>query len=351
MQHNSNQQSAISNQQSAKILISFIVPVYNDEQYLAECLDSILNVTDSKEIILINDGSTDNTLAIMQAYQAKFPEIIRIINQENQGVSVARNNGIDAARGEWIFFVDGDDQITFDTMAEVLSQEKQADLVKGFIASTDDYGTEVGTGSEKMSALLPQFHLCSGRYKKTLGNHISTMDYLQERIASGFFPAFTTYFYRRSFLNQHQLRFPIGLTHCEDMLFITRCYFAGADTTLLEINRIVYHYIVRPCSTMRQRTLEHMRSILQTTEHLAKMAKNQTDPLKHSLLFSLVSEQFLYLFHQYFAVSSEEEREKICSLFTPFHWLVIRSIREIRRRENKETKWLDWACERQDIAN
>ena len=99
--------------------ISIIVPIYNLESYLDECVSSIVNQTYTNlEIILVNDGSTDRSGAICDKYKAKDERIV-VIHQENQGVSVARNNGLDIAIGDYIGFVDADDWIEPD-MFEVL---------------------------------------------------------------------------------------------------------------------------------------------------------------------------------------------------------------------------------------
>ena len=91
--------------------ISIIVPVYNVEQYLPQCLDSIINQTFKDiEIICINDGSTDNSIKILEQY-AQRDSRIKVLNQENQGLSVARNNGIAQATGEYVSFIDSDDFI------------------------------------------------------------------------------------------------------------------------------------------------------------------------------------------------------------------------------------------------
>lgn len=93
------------------MILSIIVPIYNLEHYLVECLNSIISrIGNLKiiEIILINDGSTDNSARIADSYVAKY-SFITFINQINQGVSIARNNGLLQAQGEYIWFVDGDD--------------------------------------------------------------------------------------------------------------------------------------------------------------------------------------------------------------------------------------------------
>ena len=94
------------------LLISIIIPCYNSERFIAPTVEMLIrqNISDC-ELILVNDGSKDNTLSILQQYEATN-ENIRVIDQPNQGVSVARNNGMLAARGKYIYFLDSDDMLT-----------------------------------------------------------------------------------------------------------------------------------------------------------------------------------------------------------------------------------------------
>ena len=102
--------------------ISFIVPVYNVEDYLEQCIDSILNQTFTDfECILIDDGSTDKCPLLCDEY-AKTDERIKVIHQKNSGVSAARNTGIEVAKGEWVYFVDSDDWLQLDA-AEILYKD------------------------------------------------------------------------------------------------------------------------------------------------------------------------------------------------------------------------------------
>ena len=95
---------------------SIVVPIYNVEGYLKKCLDSILNQTFvDYEIILVNDGSTDQSLSIIKEYMSKYPDI-KLINQENKGLSEARNAGLKEARGNYVLFVDSDDFIDKDLL-------------------------------------------------------------------------------------------------------------------------------------------------------------------------------------------------------------------------------------------
>ena len=101
-------------------MISIIVPVYNVEKYLEECLESIKNQTYRDiEVILVNDGSTDNSQVICERYCQQNPRFY-LINQENQGQSVARNNGVAVSKGEFITFVDSDDVIKSDMLQQLM---------------------------------------------------------------------------------------------------------------------------------------------------------------------------------------------------------------------------------------
>ena len=100
-------------------MISVIVPFYNEEKYLSRCLDSIINQSyKDLEIILIDDGSIDNSFNIAKSYQSKDSRI-KIYKQNNEGLSSARNKGLDNCSGDYILFVDGNDEI-LTTMVEEL---------------------------------------------------------------------------------------------------------------------------------------------------------------------------------------------------------------------------------------
>ena len=104
--------------------ITVIVPVYNTEPYLRKCIESIINQTfHNIEIILIDDGSTDNSIDILSSY-AIMDNRISLIHQENQELSAARNAGMRRAKGEYIMFVDGDDWIEIDTCEKAVCAAK-----------------------------------------------------------------------------------------------------------------------------------------------------------------------------------------------------------------------------------
>jgi len=115
-----------------QILLSLIIPVYNSQDSLAECLDSILNQSyKGYEIIIINDGSSDGSQQIIDQYAAQHPNIIKFFTKANEGLSVARNLGIDNAIGEYIGFVDSDDflESNYFTVIERILKSQEPDLL------------------------------------------------------------------------------------------------------------------------------------------------------------------------------------------------------------------------------
>ena len=124
-------------------IISIIVPVYNVENYLTKCLDSLVDQTyQNIEILLVNDGSKDSSEKIIQNYAQRFPEKIKAFNKENGGLSDARNFGIDHATGDYIGFVDSDDYITETMFEEMLNLalKHQAEMVICNIQKVDEHG-------------------------------------------------------------------------------------------------------------------------------------------------------------------------------------------------------------------
>ena len=105
--------------------VSIIVPIYNCSSFLNECIDSILSQSYKNfELLLINDGSTDNSQEIIESYAIKDSRI-RFFPQENQGVSVARNKGIQEAKGDFLLFVDGDDWIDSNALTHLITKMEQ----------------------------------------------------------------------------------------------------------------------------------------------------------------------------------------------------------------------------------
>ena len=109
--------------------LSIVVPIYNVAPYLRKCVDSLIaqDITDY-EIILVDDGSTDECPQICDEYAALHPNFIKVIYQENAGLSAARNSGISAAQGEYVLFVDSDDYLQSNVLGTLMTQVKRDNL-------------------------------------------------------------------------------------------------------------------------------------------------------------------------------------------------------------------------------
>lgn len=206
-------------------VVSVIVPVYNVEKYLKDCIDSILVQTYTNlEIILVNDGSTDNSYGICEAYAAQDHRVV-VIDKENGGVSTARNAGLDAASGDCVVFVDSDDKIA-PAMIETLVKECSAENVAvavGFIRFTD---------GEKVCE--------TGEYGKKDCSDIRL--FTQSR--SGMFP--WGMIYSRAVIEKLHLRFDTKLGYVEDVVFNT-CYLSEM-VGLIFLSAKMYYYRQNPTS-------------------------------------------------------------------------------------------------------
>ena len=197
--------------------ISVIVPVYNTEKYLKKCLDSIVNQTyQDIEVIIVNDGSTDNSKKITDEYITKFPEKVKCINKENGGLSSARNCGIELATGDYIAFVDSDDYIDMQLFEQLLPYVKRdIDLIKFKLIKVDEEYKEL----EKISG--PVFNEITGEEGF---NSLVFKDVLLE-------PA-CIYLYKKTLFDKNNLKFlentfhedfgliPIVLLHSKNMVSI-----------------------------------------------------------------------------------------------------------------------------------
>ena len=127
--------------------LSIIIPVYNTEQTLGRCINSVLQSSlNNFEIILINDGSTDNSANICESYKNNYPQQIQVIHQKNQGLSAARNAGLDISKGQYVTFIDSDDYISKDLYCHLLEQlnvNHNIDLLEYSLVKETQNNTEI----------------------------------------------------------------------------------------------------------------------------------------------------------------------------------------------------------------
>lgn len=213
-------------------LISVIVPVYNVEKYLPKCLDSLLAQTwQDLELVVVNDGSPDGCWAIMQEYAARDSRV-RIFRKENGGVSSARNFGMDAAKGEYLGFVDPDDWVSphyLEWMVEAM-QEQGTQMVLVDHLDVREGGKEP---EEQLS-------------ERPAARKITTEHYPQAgREAGG--NAWRTLYHRSVVEN---IRFDESLRYAEDILFFTRAAAKAGAYAYLDVP--LYYYLKRAGSAMEQ---------------------------------------------------------------------------------------------------
>lgn len=159
--------------------LSVIIPCYNVQEYLSKCIDSVIdNELDDIEIILVNDGSKDDTLKIIKEYKKKCKDIIKIVDQENQGLSMARNAGIEVSTGEYITFLDSDDYVDSKMYSTMLDKayESNFDLVVcGVKMLYSDHELNVNSGvvkdcnsKEEVKEVMYNFYpaACNKLYKR-----------------------------------------------------------------------------------------------------------------------------------------------------------------------------------------
>lgn len=190
-------------------LVSVIIPVYNVEKYLKECIDSVINQEYKNiEIIIINDGSTDNSIYILNDYQLKYRNI-RIVTQENSGLSATRNKGIELATGKYIYFLDSDDYILPNTIKNLIEkmEENNLDIIRFSAEPFMDDGNNNLIDKNKYN--FSKYFEKDKKYEKN--NFI-------DLCVKGYSSSACLYIIKRNILIKNNLRFKTDILH-EDELF------------------------------------------------------------------------------------------------------------------------------------
>lgn len=244
------------------IKLSIIIPMYNAEKYIADCLDSILKSDLPKgeyEVIIVNDGSKDKGPKIAQDYVSKH-ENFRYLTQENQGQSVARNYGIKEAQGEYLWFVDSDDKVD-SNIAEILNKIEE-------LGKPELFSFFLQYVSEDGHILTKAFYF-PGKYNKlTTG---------RQAIISGYMPSSAcVFFIKKSLLDKYKLNFYPGI-YSEDSELTYRM-MAHAETVYFS-DFIPYIYI------------KHENSSI-TTNSVKNIIKRSNDSIVVAKSFKNLAEEF-----------------------------------------------------------
>ena len=212
-------------------VLSLIVPVYNLQEDLESCLLSILpQMTPQVELLLVDDGSTDQSLAICRRYESAYPNL-RVFSQHNQGVSVARNVGLRRARGKYVWFVDGDDLLPTGTLQMILKEIHDNPEVEILCGNCIKFweGEPLPPVTPFSTENLQAFHRTHGR------------ESLLHLLKSGsFLPAAWAAIVKRELLEQHHIQFPPGWINNEDVDTALHYYLAAKNVRAL--SRPHYYY-------------------------------------------------------------------------------------------------------------
>lgn len=243
---------------------SYIIPVYNGEQYIDRCFESLLSQTyDNYEIIIINDGSTDGSLSKLKGYAKKYKQI-KIFNTKNNGVSSARNLGIDKAKGNYLIFVDIDDYVDINMLASLessIANNGQSDIIKYNYICINNFD-EIKKVSNDVTKSI------------TLRGADAFADLVNKKIP---FDLNCIYAFKRSYLKKHHFKFETGKEH-EDFGLIPYVVIKASKVTLLD--KSLYFYIQSPNSITRNssdgKQLKQFKDLLYHFDNLLKKITNDT---------------------------------------------------------------------------
>jgi len=254
--------------------LSIIIPVYNTAEFIPACLDSVIYPELSDyEIIIINDGSTDNSPETVQQYVEKHPQLLRMISTENGGLGAARNVGIKAAEGKYLLFLDSDDTLAPGAMPEIMQQlEEDFDVCIYNLQQVNIDGDMLGCiyGAEREGIL--------------------SLETYPELLFQS--PAACNKIVRRTLLLEHGIFFP-GRVWFED-LHTTPKYYTYANK-ILYVNKNWYYYLMRSGSITNskntQRNIEIIDAVDAAIDFYCKAGK--FDKFKNQLEYMAFHHQML----------------------------------------------------------
>ncbi|CAK7027752.1 glycosyltransferase [Fusobacterium varium] len=255
--------------------LSIIVPIYNVEDYLEECLKSLYNIKNIKlEIILVNDGSKDNSFKIMEKFKEIYPEKTVLINKENGGLSSARNAGMKAAVGEYISFIDSDDFIDVDEF-EKFFKEGQKDKLDVMVGNMRYYIPEKTGDSLFRSDVVKNSGIVNGI--DFFWNLFQKPKCFREEVVDDI--------YKREFLVKNNIWFNENIVH-EDSEFTPLVYLKAEKVKY--IDRAFYFYRQRTGSIMNKVSEKSIVSLESICEKFFIECKNLDSIKGKEVLSSLI---------------------------------------------------------------
>lgn len=251
--------------------LSIVIPMYNSEKYIKECLDSILGQIDDKvEIILVNDGSKDDTEKICKSYNSNHIKYFWI---ENHGVSYARNYGLKHAKGEYIMFVDSDDSWTENTYA--LIQEHLNNNIDLIV-----FGYEKIYKNKRVCVSLKN-EITHKKIDENIFFEAAVSGYLWNKV------------FKKNIIDKEKLCFNKNITFCEDLVFVSE-YIKKINTKkVMYIEEPLYLYRIRKSGVSINFYNSKNESIIMAYDYLVKMFSND------KVILSKIKEDYLFALRRF----------------------------------------------------
>lgn len=269
--------------------ISVIIPVYKVEKFIHACVDSVLQQTyENLEVILVDDGSPDQCPAICDQYAAQDTRI-RVIHQENQGVSVARNTGIAAITGDYVMYLDSDDFLKPDYCEKMLLalEKTGADIAVGEIDTVDEFGNKISGDDYHISESLVMDR------KEAMSHLIDPTD------IRGFVWG---KLYKKDIVKG--IDFPVGKVYGEDRYTLPQ-YFDRADAVCL-CQGAVCCYRMTASSVTHQVNLKNYEDLLHTEEWLIRFCKEKYPELTEQME-SVYFGRYIYIWMEIYDAGRKED--------------------------------------------
>ena len=280
------------------IILSIIVPCYNSERFVANTIEMLLQQDFSScELILVNDGSTDNTLSILRKYES-FEDSIFVIDQPNQGVSVARNTGLFSAKGKYIYFLDSDDTLTdgsLDYFKQTITQHPDCRMFA--------FGYEARRNGRRVKSYV--FHSFD---TQEMSGWILTRNFLNKKLRVNICSSI----YERHFLLDHGFCFRKGVKIGEDLLFFLQVMMK--EEKVYYSARFSFVYQLRDDSLMqgyRSYSKEYYNNLIYLRELLIPIAAKNKSIRKHINFFL----SLFYLLNLRYYLRSDMKSKEINALF------------------------------------
>lgn len=274
-----------------KIYFSIIIPVYNVEQYLKACLDTVVAQSYSDfEVICVNDGSTDGSKSILDEYAAKY-SYISIINQENKGLSAARNAGIRVAKGDYVFFLDSDDWIEPNTLKILADKQNGEDLLcfngRRYFEDGRTETPDAGIVEDRLTGweYYNKYALVSRKF-----HFVCTVLRL----------------YRREYLLKNNLFFEEGIYHEDNLFTPLACYYAKSVKVIPDI---LYVYRIREGSITQNANVQRLFDMITVANKLSDFFIPIRDIDKRQLYREIAGEYFKGFMPQEQKVYGKNDKE------------------------------------------